>query len=85
LKKTDPERMATILYVTVEVLRHIGILTQPYMPQSAARLLDALGVDGGKRSFDALGQGAQILPGTVIPAPAPIFPRYIDENVSKTA
>ena len=43
LKKTDPARMETVLYVTAEVLRIVGILIQPYVPQSAAKLLDLSG------------------------------------------
>jgi methionyl-tRNA synthetase len=85
LAKTDPQRMATVLYVTVEVLRQIGILIQPYVPQSARKLLDALGVENNKRSFDALGEGDRLDPGREIPAPAPIFPRYVEEDVSRTA
>jgi methionyl-tRNA synthetase len=85
LAKTDPQRMATVLYITVEVLRQIGILIQPYMPQSARKLLDALGVENNKRSFDALGEGDRLDPGREIPAPAPIFPRYVEEDVSRTA
>jgi methionyl-tRNA synthetase len=85
LAKTDPQRMATVLYVTIEVLRQIGILIQPYMPQSAGKLLDAIGVDNHKRSFNALGEGNRLTPGKEIPAPAPIFPRYVEEDISRTA
>jgi methionyl-tRNA synthetase len=83
LKGTNPQRMATVLYVTTESLRQIGILIQPYMPQSAAKLLDALGVDHAKRTFAALEDGSRLVPGTVVPAPSPIFPR-IDADLSKT-
>jgi methionyl-tRNA synthetase len=85
LKKTDPERMATVLYVTAEVLRHIGILIQPYMPQSAAKLLDLLGVEYNKRSFAELGEGGKLVPGIRLPQPAPIFPRYVEDDVSQPA
>jgi methionyl-tRNA synthetase len=81
LKQTNPERMRTILYVTSEVLRHIGILIQPYMPQSAAKLLNSLGVDSSKRTFAHLGEGGRISPGTALPPPAPIFPRYLEREV----
>src|SRR6185369_14369067 len=33
-KKTNPQRMATILYATAEVTRQIAILVQPVMPES---------------------------------------------------
>jgi len=76
LKKTDPARMATVLYVTAEVLRIIGILVQPYVPGSAAKLLDLLAVDPAKRSFASLGE--RLVPGTALPAPAAVFPRYVE-------
>jgi methionyl-tRNA synthetase len=78
LKKTDPARMATVLYVTAEVLRRVGILVQPYVPGSAAKLLDALTVAADKRQFADL--ETALVPGTRLPAPTPIFPRYVDEG-----
>jgi methionyl-tRNA synthetase len=75
LRKTDPARMATVLYVTLEVVRQVGVLVQPVMPASAARLLDVLGqAEGEAREFAAL--ATPIAPGTALPAPAPVFPRY---------
>ena len=48
LAKTDPARQRTVLYVTAEVIRQIAILAQPFMPDSSAKLLDRLGVAGGR-------------------------------------
>ncbi len=76
LKKTDPARMETVLYVTAEVLRMVGILIQPYVPQSAAKLLDLLNVK--KRSFSDIGE--RLVSGTELPVPAAIFPRYVAEE-----
>jgi methionyl-tRNA synthetase len=75
LRKTDPARMATVLYVTAELLRRIGILVQPYVPGAAARLLDLLAVAPGSRRFADLDAG--LASGTVLPPPAPVFPRYV--------
>jgi TatD DNase family protein len=69
LKKTDPARMATVLYVTAEVLRIIGIMCQPYIPSSAATLLQLLGVENHARSFADL--GTRLASGTPLPAPQP--------------
>jgi len=77
-KKTNPERMNTILYVTAEVLRQIGILVQPIMPESAGKLLDQLGVPEHARDFAKLGPKGRLKPGTVLPPPSPVFPRYIE-------
>ena len=80
LKKTDPERMGTVLYVTAEILRQVGILVQPYMPGSAAKLLDLLAVPVDKRGFANLGKAGRLVSGTALPTPAGVFPRYVEET-----
>jgi methionyl-tRNA synthetase len=75
-RKTDPARMATILYVTAQVLRRVAILTQPFMPAAMARLLDLLGVAPDARTFADIEVETQA--GLALPPPAAIFPRYIE-------
>ncbi len=77
LKKTDPERMGTVLYVTAEVVRQIGILLQPFMPKSCEKLLDLVAAPADKRDFAALGEAGRLVPGTPLEAPKPVFPRYV--------
>jgi methionyl-tRNA synthetase len=77
-KKTNPERMATILYVTAEVTRQIAILVQPAMPESAGSLLDQLGAPKDARDFAALGPKGRLKPGTKLPPPQPVFPRHVE-------
>jgi methionyl-tRNA synthetase len=80
LAKTDPPRQGTVLYVTAEVVRQVAILAQPAMPSACARLLDSLGIakEARARNFAAL--ATRIKPGVVLPAPAPVFPRYIEPS-----
>ena len=78
LAKTDPPRQRTVLYVTAEVLRQIAILAQPVMPTAAARLLDSLGIAATERDFATLGGARRIVPGTELPPPSPVFPRYVE-------
>jgi methionyl-tRNA synthetase len=78
LAKTDPVRQGTVLHTTAEVIRQVAILAQPFMPQSAARLLDLLAIPPDRRDFAALGGGARIAAGSKLPAPAPVFPRYVE-------
>jgi methionyl-tRNA synthetase len=80
LAKTDPQRQGTILYVTAEVLRQVAILAQPFMPQSAGKLLDLLAVPVEERAFAFLGGARRIAAGTKLPAPAPVFPRYVEPD-----
>ncbi|GGA85326.1 methionine--tRNA ligase [Brucella endophytica] len=79
LRKTDPARMATVLYVTAEVLRRVAILTQPFIPGSAVKLLDILAVPEDKRNFADLTSGA-LVGGSPLPAPQPVFPRYVEAD-----
>ena len=78
LRKTDPDRMATVLYVLMETIRHLAIVTQPVMPGAMARLLDQLAVPSDRRRFADLGPGGALHPGTALPAPTGIFPRFVE-------
>jgi methionyl-tRNA synthetase len=76
LKKTDPKRMETVLYVLAEVIRHLAILVQPVVPSAAAKLLDQLAVPADQRDFAAL--ATPLAPGTTLPKPEGVFPRFIE-------
>jgi methionyl-tRNA synthetase len=79
LRKTDPARMATVLYVTAEVVRQVAILVQPVMPQAGARLLDLVAAPPEARDFTALGEAGRLKPGTRLPPAEPVFPRYVEK------
>lgn len=78
LRKSDPARMQTVLYVLAEVIRHLGLVMQPFTPDAAARLLDQLAIATDRRAFTALGPEAALVPETALPPPAGIFPRYVE-------
>ena len=81
-RKTDPARMATVLYVTAEVLRNVALLVQPVMPgamaQAArpARRRRPAARDFARRGGRAIGWRA----GTPLPRPGAIFPRYVEPD-----
>ena len=76
LQKTDPERMTTVLYVLAEVIRHLAILAQPVVPNGAGKMLDQLEIPQNQRHFSQLGEVSMLVPGTPLPTPRGIFPRY---------
>jgi methionyl-tRNA synthetase len=78
LAKTDPARQGTVLYVTAEVIRQVAILAQPFIPESAGRLLDLLAIPAGERDFAHLGGQHRIAADITLPAPIPVFPRYVE-------
>ncbi|GBQ98172.1 methionine--tRNA ligase [Asaia lannensis] len=81
LKKTDLVRMATVLRVLHEALRHIAIMLQPYMPGTMDKLLTQLGVAESARDFASL--AIPLEAGIALPAPQGLFPRYVEpENAA---
>jgi methionyl-tRNA synthetase len=80
LKKTDPARMQVVLYVLAETIRHLALVTQPFMPEASARLLDQLAVATDRRSFAALTAADALVPGTKLPKPEGVFPRFVDSE-----
>lgn len=76
--KSDPQRRDTILWTTAEVIRNVAIMAQPFIPAAASKLLDLVGSAADAREFASAGEGARIAGGLTLPAPQPVFPRYIE-------
>lgn len=74
LKKTDLDRMSTVLYVLMEVLRYTAILYQPLIPVSANKILDQLSVPEDERSFEHL-DTCPVKFGAPISKAVAVFPR----------
>ncbi len=75
LKKTDMSRMSDVLGVLVEVIRGVSLLTQPFMPDASAKLLDQIKVNSDERQFTSL-KDMNSLAGRNIDKPEGVFPRY---------
>ena len=73
LRKTDTKRMETVLYTLMEVIRVIGILLQPFIPNAAEKILDMLAVEG--YNFICLNADTALQPGVSLPAPNIVFPK----------
>jgi len=76
LRKTDPTRADTVLYWTAEAVRQLAILVSWAVPASAAALLDQLGQAADAQDLAAL--AVPLAPGTALPAPAGVFPRFVE-------
>jgi methionyl-tRNA synthetase len=78
LKKTDPARMATVLWTLAETIRNLALATLPFMPDSSNRLLDLVAVAPTERTFAFFGCDHALKAGTPLPAPSGVFPRYVE-------
>lgn len=76
LSKTDIVRMSTVLYVTVEIVRQAALVGQALMPLSCAKILNLLGVAENTRNFTFAGARGRLVPGTSLPTPEVVFPRF---------
>ena len=86
LRKTDPERMAAVLYTLFGCIRHLAIAIQPIVPAAAAKLLDQLGIAQVERGYAALDDmdwyHGIVAAGIALAQPSPIFPRLeLDSEV----
>jgi methionyl-tRNA synthetase len=79
LRKTDTERMKTVLGVLFCAIRDLAIVIQPIIPESAGKLLDQMGISADERDFAALESGGWYdrLQATDfrLAQPMPLFPR----------
>ena len=82
LRKTDPARMETVLWTTAETVRRVAILCQPYMPESASKLLDLLAIAPDARKFANVSEASELQPGQELPAPQGVFPRYVEPTAA---
>ena len=80
LKNSDPNRMSTILYTLAEAIRTLAILAQPFIPDSASRLLNQLAVPENARTFGEIDGDWSLTPGIGLPKPEGIFPRHLQEQ-----
>jgi methionyl-tRNA synthetase len=79
LRKTDINKMQAVLAELVQGIRHLALVIQPIIPESAAKLLDQLGIPADERSFKAIDDATWYerlrASGHRIAPPSPIFPR----------
>ncbi len=75
-KKEAPEQMQATLYHLCEAIRCIAIMLQPFIPDSSSKILSLLAVPDGERSFAHLTADYALKPGTELPVPEAVFPRF---------
>jgi methionyl-tRNA synthetase len=80
LKKSDPERMRTVLYTLAETIRRLAIVTQPFVPEASTKLLDQLQVPADRRLLAHVRDPeARLAPHVKLPRPEGVFPRYVED------
>ena len=78
LKKTNLNRMNTVLYVLISLIKKISFLTQSFIPEGSNKILNILSIPDKERGYDFYDK--QIKPGKIILEPRPIYPRIDQEK-----
>jgi methionyl-tRNA synthetase len=77
--KTDPKRVETILYISLQLVANLAIAFEPFLPFSSKKLRQMLNID----SFDwnQLGQTDILAPGHQLAEPELLFEKIEDEAI----
>ncbi len=79
--KSDPERVKTILNIALQITANIAIAIEPFMPFSAAKIIDMLHVE--HMNWESLGSMELIKAGHTIGTPSLLFEKIEDEVIEK--
>ena len=83
--ESGKQRLATVMYNTVECIRSISILIYPFMPKSAETIMEQLGVETSieEQRLESLQAWGNIKPGIKTQPGSQLFPRIDDEDAEK--
>ena len=79
--KTDPERVKTILYVSLQITANLAILLEPFLPFSMNKLRGWLGITELK--WDAAGRSDLLVPGHMVSSGELMFKKVEDAEIEK--
>lgn len=79
--KTDPERVKTIMYVSLQITANLAILLEPFLPFSMDKLRGWLGIGG--LSWDAAGRSDLLSPGHTVSSGELMFSKVEDEEIDR--
>jgi len=86
--KTDPERVKTVIYLSLQLVANLAVVFEPFLPFSSARLRDMLGIPegseaAGRLEWERLGATDLVPAGHRLGEPALLFEKIEDEVVER--
>ena len=80
LKKSNPERMNTILYTILNQIRSISILLNPIIPNSTTKILNIMGIKEKEKNLKNIEDHMFLKPGTDIKKIDILFKKIEHDN-----
>ncbi len=78
--KTDPERVKTIIYLSLQITANLAIAFEPFLPFSSKRLREMIAMDGF--SWEDLGSTTLLPAGKQLPKPELLFTKIEDDVIA---
>ena len=72
-EESKADRLGTVLYNLLESIRFLGILLQPFVPETSEKIFAQIGCD--IKDYDSLAHFGAIEAGTFVGEPSPLFSR----------
>lgn len=79
--KTDPERVKTIMNISLQIAANLAIVFEPFMPFTSDKLLKMLNL--GKPGWDMLGRADILAAGHTLGEPSLLFDKIEDDAIEK--
>lgn len=79
LAKSDTVRLETVMYHLAESIRIMGVLLRPFMPETAAKIFEQLGL--AEQDWESLSVFGGIEDGHKVGTPSPLFARIDKEKL----
>ena len=79
--KTDPKRVETILYISLQLVANLAIAFEPFLPFSSKKLRGMLNIDNFE--WEQLGQTDILNPGHQLAEPALLFEKIEDDVIAQ--
>ncbi|HOO67204.1 MAG TPA: methionine--tRNA ligase [Bacteroidales bacterium] len=79
--RTDPERVKTIMYVSLQITANLAILLEPFLPFSMDRLRGWLGI--ASLHWDAAGRSDLLTPGHIVSSGELLFSKIEDSQIDR--
>ena len=79
--KTDPERVKTVIYISLQLTANLAIAFEPFLPFSSERLRTM--IDMPEFSWEDLGKTDLLAPGKRLPKPELLFTKVEDEAIEQ--
>ena len=77
--KTDPERVKTVIYISLQLTANLAIAFEPFLPFSSEKLRTM--IDMPEFSWEDLGKTDLLAPGKRLPKPELLFTKVEDEAI----